>query len=68
MSITDDRLSEILQDKYSVDPARIEASLEVLREKGGRLSDILLNQQVVREGELLEALSLGSCQNQGRKG
>ncbi|HIB55252.1 MAG TPA: type II secretion system protein GspE [Nitrospirales bacterium] len=58
MSITDDRLSEILQDKYSVDPARIEASLEVLREKGGRLSDILLNQQVVREGELLEALSL----------
>ncbi len=58
MPTTDDRLSEILQDKYSVDPARIEESLAVQREKGGRLSDILLKQQVVREGELLEALSL----------
>lgn len=58
MSITDDRLSEILQDKYSVTPERIEGARAVQREKGGRLGDILLTQQVVREGELLEALSL----------
>ncbi len=58
MSTTDERLSEILQDKYSVDPARIEEALTAQREKGGRLSDILLTQQVVREEELLEALSI----------
>tara|TARA_B100000315_G_scaffold259925_1_gene318122 strand:- start:4608 stop:6323 length:1716 start_codon:yes stop_codon:yes gene_type:complete len=58
MTITDERLSEILQEKYAVDPERIEEALAVQREKGGRLSDILLTQQVVREEELLEALSL----------
>ncbi len=58
MSITDDQLSEILQDKYSINPERIEEAVSVQREKGGRLSDILLMQQVVREEELLEALSL----------
>lgn len=58
MSIADGRLSEILLDKYSVDPVRIEAAVAIQREKGGRLSDILLKQQVVSESELLEALSL----------
>ncbi len=57
MSTTDGRLSEILLGKYSVDPVRIEAAVAVQREKGGRLSDILLKQQVVSESELLEALS-----------
>ena len=58
MSITDERLCKVLQDKYSVAPDRIEDALSVQREKGGRLSDILLQQHVLKEEELLEALSL----------
>ena len=58
MSTTDDQLSKILQDKYLISPARIEDALVSQREKGGRLSDVLIAQQIVKEDELLEALTL----------
>ncbi len=57
MIITDERLSEILRDKYSVLPERLEEAFAIKRDKGGRFSDILLQHQIVREEELLDVLS-----------
>lgn len=57
MIITDERLSEILRDKYSVLPERLEEAFAIKRDKGGRFSDILLQHKIVREEELLDVLS-----------
>ena len=58
MTVTDERLAEILQEKYSVNAASLQDALGVQREKGGRLADILLRNHVVREEDLLDAMSV----------
>ena len=58
MAVTDERLAEILQEKYSVNAASLQDALGVQREKGGRLADILLRNHVVPEEDLLDAMSV----------
>ncbi len=58
MSTVDDRLIEILHEQYAVPLEALEQARDVQRDKGGQLGDILLQRQVIREEQLLEALSL----------
>jgi general secretion pathway protein E len=50
-------LGSILSEKFGLPASKLEEALAVQKEKGGRLGDLLLKLRVVREEQLLEALS-----------
>jgi len=51
-------LGQILQQKFSLSPERLEEGLQIQREKGGRLGEILIRMKAVKEEEVLEALGI----------
>jgi general secretion pathway protein E len=51
-------IGQILQNKFSVTDEQIREALELQKERGGRLGEILIRMRVIREGEVLEALGL----------
>ncbi len=51
-------LGQILQQKFSLSPDRLEEGLRIQQEKGGRLGEILIRLKVVKEEEVLEALGV----------
>lgn len=51
-------LGQILQQKFSLSPGRLEEGLRIQQEKGGRLGEILIRLKAVKEEEVLEALGL----------
>jgi len=51
-------IGHILQNKFSVTDEQIREALELQKEKGGRLGEILIRMRAIRESEVLEALSL----------
>ncbi len=53
-------LGEIIVREFSLDPSKIEEALEVQRQKGGRIGEILIGMRVISEIQLTKALSLQS--------
>jgi general secretion pathway protein E len=51
-------LGQILQQKFSLSPDRLEEGLRIQKEKGGRLGEILIRIKAVKEEEVLEALGI----------
>jgi len=51
-------LGQILQQKFSLSPDRLEEALGIQQEKGGRLGEILIRLKAVKEEEVLEALGV----------
>ena len=51
------QLADIITTRFGVDPAALSAARQVKAEKGGVLGEILLQQKVISETQLLEALS-----------
>lgn len=58
--VTMQPLGEILEQQFGVSASEIDAALEVQKEKGGRLGEILVQQKQLTEESLLEARSLQS--------
>jgi type IV pilus assembly protein PilB len=54
-----DRLTEILIHNKLITQDQLNSALEVQREKGGRLSDIIVDLKFIRENELISILSEG---------
>ncbi|HOX54407.1 MAG TPA: secretion system protein E, partial [Candidatus Omnitrophota bacterium] len=52
-----DRLTELLIKNKLLDPKDLEKALEVQKEKGGRLSEILVQLKLVNENDLAIVLS-----------
>ena len=55
-----DRLTEILINNKLITREQIEQALNVQKQKGGRLSDIIVSLKFIKENELISALSQGS--------
>jgi general secretion pathway protein E len=51
-------IGQILQDKFAVTADHVREALDLQKEKGGRLGEILIRLRAAKEGEVLEALSL----------
>ncbi|HXC61717.1 MAG TPA: ATPase, T2SS/T4P/T4SS family, partial [Nitrospiria bacterium] len=51
-------LGQILQQKFSLSPDRMEEALRIQQEKGGRLGEILIRIKAAKEEEVLEALGI----------
>ena len=54
-----DRLREILINNKLLTQEQLDKALEVQKEKGGRLSDIIIELKFVRESELISTISAG---------
>jgi len=54
-----DRLTEILIKNKILTPEQLEQALKIQKEKGGKLSEIIINLKFVKENELISALSEG---------
>ncbi len=52
------RLGEILIEMGAIPPDRLEEALELQREKGGKLGEILLKLKAIEEGDLYRALGI----------
>ncbi len=53
-------LGEIIVREFSVDPLRIEEALQVQKQKGGRIGEILIDMRVIDYTKLSKALSIQS--------
>ncbi|MFZ0726120.1 MAG: type II secretion system ATPase GspE [Desulfobacterales bacterium] len=51
------RLFHILENSFGITEARFAEALQIKKEKGGRLSDILVTRNILSERQLLEAMS-----------
>jgi general secretion pathway protein E len=51
-------IGQILQQKYSLSPEHLEEALRIQKEKGGRLGEILIRLQYIKEEDLLQALGI----------
>lgn len=58
MVMTMQPIGEILQETCGIDPEDVTVALEVQEEKGGRIGEILVQQQKITEEELLQARSI----------
>jgi type IV pilus assembly protein PilB len=54
-----DRLTEILINNKLITQAQLEQALALQKEKGGRLSDIIVSLKFIKENELVSTLSEG---------
>jgi type IV pilus assembly protein PilB len=54
-----ERLKEILINKKLLTQEQLDKALEVQKQKGGRLSDIIVNLKFIKESELISTLSEG---------
>ncbi|MEW6101491.1 MAG: ATPase, T2SS/T4P/T4SS family [Candidatus Omnitrophota bacterium] len=54
-----DRLTELLINNKIITKEQLEKALEIQRQKGGRLSDIIVELKFIKESELISALSEG---------
>ncbi|MDO8662081.1 MAG: ATPase, T2SS/T4P/T4SS family [Candidatus Omnitrophota bacterium] len=59
MASLKDRLTEILINNKLLTQEQLDQALSVQKEKGGRLSDIIVNLKFIKEGELVLTLSEG---------
>lgn len=53
-------LGEIIVREMNLDPSRIEEALEVQRQKGGRIGEILIGMRAINDAQLTKALSIQS--------
>ncbi len=53
-------LGEIIVRETNLDHSKIEEALEIQRQKGGRIGEILLNMRAINEAQLTKALSIQS--------
>lgn len=53
-------LGEIIVREFSIEPSKIEEALQVQRQKGGRIGEILLGMRVINEEQLTKSLSIQS--------
>ncbi|MCX7943325.1 MAG: type II secretion system protein GspE, partial [Deltaproteobacteria bacterium] len=53
-------LGEIIVREFSIDPSKIEESLQVQRQKGGKIGEILVGMRIISEAQLTRALSIQS--------
>ena len=53
-------LGEILVREFSLSPEKIEEALNIQRQKGGRIGEILLGMRAIDESKLIRALSIQS--------
>lgn len=51
-------LGEILCEKFGLQPSKLNEALDIQATKGGLLGEILLKQRLIREEDLLQALSI----------
>jgi len=59
MILLKDRLKQLLIDNRLLTQEQLDRALEIQKEKGGRLSDILVNEKIIEEGQLASVLSQG---------
>lgn len=59
MASLKERLTEILINSKLITPGQLEKAIEAQKEKGGRLSDIIVDLKFIKENELILTLSEG---------
>jgi len=59
MASLKDRLTEILIHNKLITPEQLEQAIQVQKEKGGRLSDVIVSLNFIKESDLISALSEG---------